>query len=332
MSEGPKRALLTAPRRFEVAPGPESSLGPADVRMDVLAVGICGSDLATFRAGDAAPDQVLGHEIVARVSEAGALPVGARVMVRPMRSCGRCWYCAQGRTQLCDRSRELTLSFQRPGGYAEELILRDLEPGDVTLLAADVPILDAIWAEPLAVALHCVAALGDTRPGDELLVVGAGPLGLCVIAAAHARHLKVTVVEPRPARHATALAAGAQAVHPPGGPIGAFPWTIVAAGTPAALRLAVDATAPHGHIAVAALGPAPLPPLPHPIEIHGSFGYRTEEFRHAATLINTHAVRLGAAVTRTFPLTDINAAFAYSLEDQDAVKVAITPGAAGWPP
>ncbi|WP_214110659.1 alcohol dehydrogenase catalytic domain-containing protein [Acrocarpospora catenulata] len=117
-------------------------LGPRDVRLDVLGVGVCGSDVALYRTGGAGPDQVLGHEIVARVTEAGeavtGLPVGTVTMVRPMRSCGRCPYCADDATHLCDHSQGLqhrhrTTGFRRlpavpPHRHQRSLPLRPRRP------------------------------------------------------------------------------------------------------------------------------------------------------------------------------------------------------------
>lgn len=323
------RALLTGARSFAVETDPHLSLGPDDVRLAVLGVGICGTDLATYRAGDAGPDQVLGHEIVGRVIEAGArvsLPVGTVAMVRPMRACGRCWYCANGHTHLCDRSRELTLSFDRPGGYADELVVRDLVPDDLFAVTGDTGVADAIWAEPLAVAVHCVRRLPPAN--GSLLVVGAGPLGLCVTAAAVHHGWTVTVVEPRPRRHAPALLAGATRVTAPDQVCETFPATVVAAGVAAALEQAVRLTRPGGCVAVAALGAVRPPRRLGPVRLLGAFGYHTEDFRLAVDLINSGRVRLGRAVSRSFPLAEINAAFAYAVDDPDAVKVMIA-GASG---
>src|SRR5690606_30539738 len=110
---------------------PPHELGPRDVRIDVEACGVCGSDLASFAHGHyIEPGQIMGHELAGRVAEAGGeltALVGRRVAVRPMQSCGSCSYCRAGDAHLCGATYGPSLGYGTPGAFAEQVVLRDAE-------------------------------------------------------------------------------------------------------------------------------------------------------------------------------------------------------------
>jgi len=280
-----------------------------------------------FKLGGAGTDQVLGHEIVAEVAETGSavtVAVGTKVMVRPMRWCGRCWYCTLRLTHLCDRSAQLTLSVGRPGGFADELVLTDLQPGDIFPLERDVEVADAIWAEPLAVALHCLNHV-PPRMNSRITVFGAGPLGLCVTAAAATAGAEVTVVEPRASRRRAAVQAGAAAAVSPENFLPTNPVVYLTAAAAEALGAGLDLVDVGGIAVVPALSSAPVPAPRRAVRIQGAFGYNDEEFAAATRLINDGQVRLGHLVSHRFPLDDLELAFRTAAEDADAVKVVVLP-------
>lgn len=148
-----------------------------EVRIRINACGICGSDL--HMAEDPAvfgltPGAVLGHEFAGEVVEVGGnvrtLTLGDRVAVAPIRGCGHCLACERGEPAWCP---EMTLI---GGGYAEEVCIAARQ---CRRLPDDVATEDGALAEPTAVALHAVMRAGIV-PGQRVLVLGAGPIGLLV--------------------------------------------------------------------------------------------------------------------------------------------------------
>lgn len=330
----PRRAQVTGPGSVRIVPVEQPpAAGPADLLCKVLAVGVCGTDVAIVRDGDAGLDQVPGHEILAEVVQAPPgswVPAGTRVMVRPIRGCGECWYCRAGAMHQCDRATELTISYGRPGGYADLLVVDDPGPAEVVAVADGVDDLDAIWAEPLAVAVHAVQTARAHADG-RLVVIGAGPLGLCVAAAGVALGLDVVSVEPREARRRAAARLGvAEAVDPVSSDLRSVLHgvrrVVTTVGSAAALASAHAVCAPGGIVVHAGLGHgSTLPPELGPVTTVGSFGYSTEDFLRSTALINEGAIRLGSLVTHQLPLEELATAVELPLSDPSAVKVVVRP-------
>lgn len=182
---------------------------PADdeVLLRVAACGICGSDLhmtedpATFGLSEGF---VLGHEFAGEILRCGSavtgLQPGDRVAVAPMRGCGRCESCRRGEPAWCPDMRLIG------GGYAE---FATVAARQCRLLPDDLPTAEGALAEPVAVGLHAVMRSG-LKPGDNVLVLGAGPIGLLV--AFWARRLgagQVVVADLNRHQEERALAVGA---------------------------------------------------------------------------------------------------------------------------
>jgi L-iditol 2-dehydrogenase len=192
------RSFAPGDVRIEEAPEPEA--GPGEVVCDVLACGVCGSDVTDWYIASRLP-AVLGHEVIGKVRSVGAgvtAPTpGTRVAIHHHTPCGECRRCRRGHETLCDRFRATRLD---PGGFAERVrIMPDLVP-ELLELPDNLDALTATFIEPLACVLRAQDRAG-LRAGDSLLVVGAGANGLLQIAAAHARGVEVVWVrEPRPER------------------------------------------------------------------------------------------------------------------------------------
>ncbi len=180
-----KRAILTAPGRFEIddAPMPSPQAGEALVR--ISAVGVCGSDLHMFREGaiggvtiaDAGGPFVPGHECTGIVEDVGAGDdrslVGRRVFLEPAVNCMRCRWCLAGMPNVCPHHTFLGLP-ARQGCLTEYFIhpLRLCEP-----LGEEIDDDTAVMLEPLAIIVHSLDRLGY-RGGSPVAVLGAGPIGL----------------------------------------------------------------------------------------------------------------------------------------------------------
>lgn len=226
-----KAVYLAAPRRFEfreqAAP---RSLKARDVHLKMTAVGVCGSDMHYFRAGRIGVQEltepwVLGHEctaiVMARGCEVTCLQVGDRVAVDPLISCGKCSQCLAGRAHTCLAQQFLGCPGQLPGSMLEEMTM----PAHCCLRVSNrLSDGDAVMAEPLAIALHaleqCKKVSGpepeSVLPQADAVVLGAGPVGLCVLAAAVEQGIKsIRVTDPLSYRQDMARHLGATASHCP---------------------------------------------------------------------------------------------------------------------
>lgn len=164
-----------------------SARQPDEVLLKILAASICGSDLALTAVPPrhhARPGVILGHECVAEVAElrepSRVLSVGDHVLVNPMIPCGECVQCKMGRINTC--RDVLCVGETCDGVFAEYFV-----SGRSLLYPIDkaVPVDSAIYAEPLACVLN-----GFKRcrfvPGQSVLILGAGPMGLLFSKVARA--------------------------------------------------------------------------------------------------------------------------------------------------
>lgn len=161
--------------RVEEAPVP--GLEPGDALVRVEACGLCGSDATRWYVDTKVP-AVLGHEPAGVVVEAGegcSLEVGARVFFHHHVSCGTCHYCARGFETSCPMFKATHLD---PGGFAELVrVPRENVERDTLLLPESMSFEEATFIEPLACSVRAVHKL-PLRPGDSVLVVGLGAMGL----------------------------------------------------------------------------------------------------------------------------------------------------------
>ena len=180
MTEKPQG--LFGRKGFELAikPLPPRPLGPREVRLRVLACGVCGTDLHFLR--DAEALSPLGHEVCGQVLETGAevarFAPGQQVVMEDVALCGVCDACKSGRADLC----RCGFTMQEQPGMADELVAHE----NMLHSAQGLDPLSAAMTEPLAVAIRCVETLGIT-PGAPLAVYGMGAIGLFCAAYAHFR-------------------------------------------------------------------------------------------------------------------------------------------------
>jgi len=213
--------------RVEEAAPPTGELAPNELLVAPRLCGICGTDLHEYVAGPivtpvephpltaATLPQTLGHEFSAEVVDVGSgvtnVRADDRVSLMPLIYCGRCYFCRRGLNHLCEVMGCLGLSSPW-GGMADLAVVKDYQ---VSLLPDNVTYEQGALIEPTAVAAYGVEC-GGVRPGDAVLITGAGPIGaLAVLAATAAGASRVFVSEPNKQRARLASELGAAEVFDP---------------------------------------------------------------------------------------------------------------------
>lgn len=196
---------------------PMPTLGPEDVLVQVLAAGVCHTDLHTLAAIKAGqrPPVVPGHEIAGKVTKVGSdvymVNAGDLVAVHYEQPCGACRHCRRKRTNLCQDGH--SLGFDVQGGYAEYVAVKQ---GTVLPLPQDY---DPTLAAPLGcsgtTAYHAVVTRGDAGEEDTVVIVGAGGVGLSAVQVAKAQGARVVAVDVRPEARQAALQVGADSAATP---------------------------------------------------------------------------------------------------------------------
>jgi len=176
-----KAIQLTAPKQFRLLdvepPGPP---GPGEALVRVHRVGVCGSDVSGYlgKMPFFSYPRIPGHELGVEVLEVGEgvtnVRPGDRCSVEPYMNCGRCFACREGAGNCCQKLQ--VLGVHTDGGLRERMLVRadKLHPSD--RLSFD----QLALVETLAIGCHC-AERAAPKPGDVVLVIGAGPIGLSVI-------------------------------------------------------------------------------------------------------------------------------------------------------
>lgn len=202
-----KALVITKPGEALVDEIAEPANYGANLLLKVRMVGLCGSDLNTFRGKNPMVTfpRVLGHEVAATVVESGrqlpALTTGVNVTMSPYTSCGACASCRRDRPNAC-RSNE-TLGVQRDGAMAE-LITMPAEK----LYPAALGIKELCLVEPLTVGFHAVAR-GQVTNLDSVAVFGCGGVGLGAISACNFAAARTIAVDIDDAKLEIARKAGA---------------------------------------------------------------------------------------------------------------------------
>ena len=327
-------------------------LGPGDVRLKPHYCGICGTDLHEYAMGPivipskphalngSVLPQVLGHEFSAEILEVGSqvkdLAVGDRVSVMPLLFCGNCYYCRRGLNHLCQSMACVGLSFQW-GGIAEQAVVPATH---VNKLHDNMSMRAGARVEPTAVAAYGVDRAG-VRPGDTVLITGAGPIG--ALASIYAEHLgaQVFVSEINPHRQKMIESLGIATLLDPSktdvvedikaatGGIG-VDQVIECSGNERALQTALSAVRKHGTISQTGLHtkPAAIDPMilsEHDISLIGTWCYPVTDWPRIIDLIGRVGLPVEKVVTKDIDIEDIvNDGFETLLSPTgDQVKVLI---------
>lgn len=324
-----RAAVITSPPELAVSEVEDPTPAAGEVVVRVTGCGICGSDLHTA-AKMSGPGTVLGHEIAGVVDELGpgvdGVRVGDAVAVRPFSGCGHCEWCRSGRADHCG-SFEL-VGMQRPGGFAERVAARASELWSLpsAVHAGDQPLV-----EPFAVARRGLRRAG-LQHGEDVIVTGAGPIGLAVTHWARALGAgRIIVSDPLPQRRDLALSLGAdEAVHPDDVRGRSAPNVIECSGRGGLIDQAMQLASVDGRVTVIGMCIAndtffPWWGLQKELDIRFCIYYGREDFTDTIDAFASGALRPEGLVTETVTLDELPERFARLAREADAGKVVLVP-------
>ncbi|PWU55002.1 alcohol dehydrogenase [Micromonospora sp. S4605] len=334
--------------RLEDVPEPEP--GPGDVKIRVRNCSTCGTDVKISRFGHhhIVPPRVMGHEIAGEVVEVGAgvdsWAPGDRVQVIAAIPCGRCGECRRGRRTVCPNQE--SMGYHHDGGFAEYLVVpaKVLAVGGLHRIPDGLGYAEASVAEPLACALNG-QHLARVGAGDDVVVIGSGPIGCLHVRLARARGAaRVVLVElnrDRLDRAAALVAPDAAVCAADVDPVDAVlkftdgrgaDVVVTAAASGAAQEQAVQMAARQGRISLFGGLPKDQPMINldanlvhyRELTLVGANGSSPDHNAEALRLIASGAVPVGDLITHRLPLDGALDAFDL-VAAGEAIKVTIEP-------
>jgi L-iditol 2-dehydrogenase len=207
-----KAAVLHGKGDVRVEEVAQRSLQPGEVRIRIEAALTCGTDLKVFKRGYHAkmivPPAVFGHELAGVITEVQSQEwqIGERVVVANSAPCGDCFFCRNRQENLCEDLLFLN------GAYAESIVVpARIVQKNLLRLKPQTDFRDAALVEPLACVVQGTEET-RLRPGQNVLVLGAGPIGLMFVALTRHLGCHVTVAGRRQPRLKAAQRLGARRV------------------------------------------------------------------------------------------------------------------------
>ena len=312
---------------------PEPVAAAGQVVLDVQAAGICGTDIHIvddeFRSW---PPVTMGHEVCGVVAEVGegvdAVWLGTRVVSETYFStCGQCAYCRSDRRNLCLERRSIGSAVD--GAFAPRLVV---PAANLYRVPDELPSEAAALTEPLACVCQCLCDPNLVSPGDRVLVVGPGPIGLIAAqlaralgGAAHVRGL------PRDAlrlQKAEELGFATSVEGDLGEP---FDVVVDSSGRETGMMLCLQSARRGGRYVQIGLAGRPVT-IPfdevcfRELTVTGGNASTSRSWRRALDLLAAGSVDLGTLVSEVVPLAEWERAFA-ATRAADGIKLVLDPRA-----
>ena len=333
-----RAVVLRAPEEIAIEERPEPEPSAGHVLLKVNMIGLCGSDLNSYRGKNPMVSfpRVPGHEISATVVEgAVSFKSGDQVTLSPYTSCGQCSACRRGRPNACQNNQ--TLGVQRDGGLTEYLAVPPEK-----LYTANLSLKSLCLVEPLTVGFHAVAR-GRVTSSDTVAIIGCGGVGLGAVAATGFRGARTIGVDVDDAKLEIARKAGAtQLINSSRDDLhaklaeltnGIGPDVIIEAiGLPSTFRAAVEEVAFTGRVVYIGYAKEPVAYetrlfVQKELDILGSRNALPEDFREVIRMLEEHLFPVEDAVSKIVPLEETPAALAaWSADPAKFTKIMIQVG------
>ena len=310
-----KALVLQQPGKASVETIPEPMGSQHGVLLKVKMVGLCGSDLNSFRGLNPLVSfpRIPGHEVCATVVQGESnLAAGTDVALSPYTSCGRCASCRRGRPNACQFNE--TLGVQRDGALTQFIVM----PRE-KLFPAKLSPKELCLVEPLTVGFHAVAR-GRVTAEDTVAIFGCGGVGLGAIAGSSARGANTICIDVEEEKLQLARAAGGtHTIHSANESVhnrllelteGRGPDVVIeAVGTPATFRAAVEEVAFTGRVVYIGYAKEPISYetrlfVQKELDILGSRNALPEDFRAVIKLLESGKFPVDQAISLIVPLEE----------------------------
>ena len=325
------RLFQTGDIRTVEVPVPTPTSG--EILIKVEAPGICGTDRHLFKGEfPSVPGKTLGHEFSGIIVDAGdtGLVAGTRVTCDPNTWCGTCSQCLRGRVNLCENN--VATGIHRDGGFAEYCAFPAIK---AVALPSDLDPLHGAFCEPLACTLHGMN-IGAAQPGERVLVIGGGVIGLMAVQIARLAGAEVALLTRSTEKQELGRDIGAhRAVGDPDAFHGLWAdgadLVVECAGVSETVALTPSLTRTGGRIVVLGVLPqgaqVPIEPfdlLFREIQMHYSF---LNPFTHAraAQMIADGRITVAPLISRTITLEQAASAIA-APPPKGEVRAIVVPG------
>ncbi|GBC72077.1 Alcohol dehydrogenase [Candidatus Calditenuaceae archaeon HR02] len=338
------RAVVVADEGFRIVELERPRPGPGEVLVKMLACGLCGTDVEKLEGRYRGSKPILGHEAAGVVVELGdgvaGLEPGDLVVPHHHTNCGECYYCLNGSPTMCPSYREYNFF---PGGFSEYFTVPRfiVERGGVYRVPSGLSPLQACLTEPTACALRALKRIHDDKT-HSYAVVGLGPMGITFLQLLKWRGSELIIgLDVNEARLEMAGRYGAITLNPQRGNAAeqvkrltegrGVDASIVAAGSPAALSLAITLTRRGGRVCLFAVPPhgsqlqhdlSDL--LVREISIISSNAATEQEMREALELVSEKVVDAEGLITNRYRIEEFGEAIK-TFKAGTGLKVAITP-------
>ena len=338
-----KAVAIKGVRQFEIKDIPEPKSDGKKVIIEVSKTGICGSDIHYWVNGEP-KGLVMGHEFAGVVVDPGDrldLVKGDRVTALPISPCGECEACRNGDVQFCPKTwnEAVGLSIDNPGGLTSKIAIRS----DMVIKVPDnVTDEEVAMVEPLAVGLHA-AHLGRIAVGDDVLVIGAGIIGLASAEFAKKEGASyVAITETNKARGEKAVDLGVADEYYDATDKdlveklmaktnGGFDVVIECVGNGAAVNSAISMVKPGGIVVLVGVATDAVPTytvmaVMKELVVQGAIAYTYNEFKSCIDLISRKRVDVLKFVDDIVPLERVQEAYERLTSGTDAaVKILVDP-------
>lgn len=329
-----KSIVMTAPGQVVVQDVPMPVRKPGETLLRLLYGGICGSDLGSYRGANfyISYPRTIGHEFSAEVVETDSpeLRPGQLVTCNPYFNCGVCYSCRRGFVNCCVNNQ--TMGVQREGAFAEYITV----PTERVYSGEGIAPQELALIEPFCISHHGVSR-ASVQPGERVLVMGAGAIGLLAAVTAKLQGAKVYIADSAPEKlrfveqhfpvdgcilnsSEEALAEAAASITDGDG----FDVTVEAAGAAPSFLGCVNASAPMGRMVQIGVSKRPAEfnftlLQKKELNVFGSRAATKADFIRTMQYVREGRVDLKALISCTYPAAQAPAAFAHLHENAGSI-------------
>ncbi|MEM7090877.1 MAG: alcohol dehydrogenase catalytic domain-containing protein [Pseudomonadota bacterium] len=335
-------AFYRGDKSFAVETKPAEPPAPGEATVRIAYCGICGTDMHVYHGNMDARvglNRVVGHEMSGVVETVGegvdTVSPGQKVVVRPLDHCGDCPACRRGHMHICQNLKFLGLDTD---GAMQELWT--VPAHTLHVLPDDLRMDHAALIEPVAVACHDVR-LSGLQPGEDVVVIGGGPIGVLVAMVARDAGGNVVISEVNPNRLAIAQVLGFDTVNPTEADLSAAinartgdkgaDVVFEVSGTQPGVDAMTAVAATRARIVMVAIH-ATKPKIDlfqffwRELKLIGARVYEPEDYDKAIAVIGSGGIEADTVITDISPLSEIQAAFESLDSNPTAMKSLIKVG------